>query len=390
MEEYYNIFGSFHDYFSDDSPSSPPPPSGGLSTEFTKLFNTQILNQIQSNIKKFAKTHIKAYSPSQDYNKLKLRHSPSNLYTDPDFQAKNSSVFVTTTFQETLIKKKKLSSSGDVIWKRLYDIDHNARFATGLRPGLTTESELRICFNYADQGAIGNCWFVAAVGGLVGNADLFKKIVPFDNHFSISTYSGLFHFRFWIHGTWHDVVVDDYLPVSPDGRLIFCRNKLNANDFWCALLEKAYAKVNGSYEVLDGGLTTDALIDMSGGFEERYSLKKLAASEACEHERFWQVLRQAQAKRSVICCDIERMDEMEGKEREKAGLIRGHAYIVTSLRSIRRGNKGLYLLRCQNPWGEQKCEFKGNWSKGSSTWQLLSEVNQKMLLDMVKENGQFW
>jgi len=198
MEEYYNIFGSFHDYFSDDSPSSPP--SGGLSTEFTKLFNTQVLNQIQSNIKKFAKTHIKPYSPSQDYNKLKLRHSPSNPYTDPEFQAKNSSVFVTTTFQDTLIKKKKLSSSGDVIWKRLYDIDPNARFATGLRPGRTTGSELRICCNHADQGAIGNCWFVAAVGGLVGNADLFKKIVPFDNHFSISTYTGLFHFRLVVRG----------------------------------------------------------------------------------------------------------------------------------------------------------------------------------------------
>jgi hypothetical protein len=67
--------------------------------------------------------------------------------------------------------------------------------------------------------------------------------VPFDNSFDDSVYTGAFHFRFWIYGDWKDVVIDDYLPVGPDDNLIFSGNRETRNEFWCALLEKAYAKV---------------------------------------------------------------------------------------------------------------------------------------------------
>jgi hypothetical protein len=71
-------------------------------------------------------------------------------------------------------------------------------------------------------------------------------------------------------------VVDDYLPVFPDGRLVFCSNKREPNEFWSCLLEKAYAKLSWSYEGLEAGQTTDGLIDMTGGIEETYEIKELS------------------------------------------------------------------------------------------------------------------
>ena len=38
-------------------------------------------------------------------------------------------------------------------------------------------------------------------------------------------------------------------------------------------MEKAVAKLHGSYEAIEGGMPIEAMVDLTGGLAERYELK---------------------------------------------------------------------------------------------------------------------
>nr|XP_033499494.1 calpain-1 catalytic subunit-like [Epinephelus lanceolatus]XP_033499495.1 calpain-1 catalytic subunit-like [Epinephelus lanceolatus] len=226
------------------------------------------------------------------------------------------------------------------------------------------------------QGMVGNCWFLASIGALTFQTDILQQVVPLDQKFD-ENYCGLFHFRFWRFGSWVDVVIDDKLPTV-DGRLIFVRSK-NPAEFWPALLEKAYAKVCGSYADMSAGTPAEALTDFTGGVHMCIDLTNPPPD-------LWELMFRAGKSKSLMGCGTPQ-GETSANTVLPNGLVQGHAYTVTGLKQMMSRGQLVNLVRLCNPWG--RGEWKGDWSDGSPLWQTVSPEDREMCL-AVADDGEFW
>lgn len=232
------------------------------------------------------------------------------------------------------------------------------------------------------QGELGDCWLLAAAATLTQDSKMFFHVVPEDNSFD-ENYCGIFHFRFWQYGHWVDVVIDDRLPTYR-GELLYMHST-ETNEFWSALLEKAYAKLHGSYEALKGGTTCEAMEDFTGGVTEMYEL-----SEAPPN--LFSILMKAYDRNSMIACSIE-PDPNVLEAHTRDGLIKGHAYSVTkvALMDIHTPNMSgkIPMLRLRNPWGNE-AEWSGPWSDESQEWRFIPDHVKEDIGLTFDNDGEFW
>ncbi|XP_059055293.1 calpain-C-like isoform X2 [Achroia grisella] len=181
-----------------------------------------------------------------DFETVKMYCLTRNeLWEDPEFPAVMNSIFY---FQKPPF---------NFVWKRPREIFMEPTFIT---------MDNRDTFDVV-SGKLGDRWMVSCLGMLYQAKGLLFHTVPVDQAFDES-YCGVFRFRIWWCGQWKEVMVDDKLPTIND-RLVFVHSS-HSPQVWAALLEKAYAKLHGSYEALKYGNLLDGLADMTGGITESY------------------------------------------------------------------------------------------------------------------------
>ncbi|KAK0096665.1 hypothetical protein PV326_004775 [Microctonus aethiopoides] len=302
----------------------------------------------------------RAHGSIQDFNTLRQEClSRGELFEDPEFPAVDSSLF--------------FSKRPDryIEWKRPMEIAQD--------PQLFVEGFSRFD---VQQGELGDCWLLAAVANLTMYPNLFFQVVPEDQSFE-ENYAGIFHFRFWQYGRWIDVVIDDRLPTY-HGQLMFLHSA-ETNEFWSALLEKAYAKLHGSYEALKGGTTCEAMEDFTGGVTEMYDMNETPPN-------LFSILLKAFERNSMMGCSIEPDPNVLEAETPQ-GLIRGHAYSITLVKYVDIATPNqvgkIPLLRLRNPWGNE-AEWNGPWSDQSPEWRFIPDHEKEELGLTFDIDGEFW
>ncbi|XP_076473056.1 calpain-B-like [Babylonia areolata] len=229
------------------------------------------------------------------------------------------------------------------------------------------------------QGILGDCWFLSACAAVSQHDSCMKKVMPPNQQLSGPSYKGVVCFKFWRFGRWVPVYVDDRLPCV-FGQLIY-GHSADPREFWVSLIEKAYAKLHGSYEGIEGGTTMDAMVDLTGGLAERYSVTEYDPS-------VYQRISQAHKSGAFVTCAKEG-DWRNSTKAEANGLVPGHAYTVTDVTKIRHEMGEEKLVRLRNPWGDAT-EWRGSWSDDDVNWQWVDEATKEKIQGESRDDGEFW
>jgi hypothetical protein len=73
--------------------------------------------------------------------------------------------------------------------------------------------------------------------------------------------AGIWAVKLYKNGEHADVVMDNYIPCQDEEP---CFSKANGNELWVIILEKAWAKLHGSYERIEAGLAHEVMRDLTG------------------------------------------------------------------------------------------------------------------------------
>ena len=199
----------------------------------------------------------------------------------------------------------------NVVWKRAEEVSAEAKLFLG---GVPDPGRVK-------QGSEGDCWLVASAALLAGSPASALRVVPSQPGWldEGKVCVNIFH-----DGEWVAVEVDTFLPcwdrgevddeeeeeeeeeeegvegeegddggAAADAAALIKRKKrsryvpafarsIDPSEMWICFLEKAFAKIFGSYHNLQGGNTSEGLRDLTASPVLDFDLEKGAEAAACK------------------------------------------------------------------------------------------------------------
>jgi len=208
-----------------------------------------------------------------------------------------------------------------------------------------------ICYDDVKQGSLGNCYLMSVIASLSQKPDLISSI------FKSTTVNpdGFYEIFFWENGKKKVMFVDDYLVLS-NGEEGYPFAIPNGNELWVMLIEKAYAKYEGGYSNIIGGVMATELTWLTGAMSRCLNLN---------NQNSWIEIVNS-IKAGYIITSASLAGTGNHFNMSAGGISNGHAYSVLDAREFRDYSKNIKLIKVRNPWG--RVEWKGDYNDNCRNW----------------------
>lgn len=308
---------------------------------------------------------------SKKYKKILLDYkNKSKVFEDANFLPKNCKSDILN-----ILKESKMNMTNKSIeWKRIDDVYHTPLFnVSKIKP------------KFVNQGHIGDCYFITALSRIAKKGEMvqtfFEKQLPDDilgkipDSLNIKCGAVVIYFR--VFGRRTPVLIDTLIPFIKDHsnpfggpNPVFSTVINPDNSPWFLLVEKAFAKLNGSYSNIIGGFFADSFYHLYGYYKKSYDI---IPGEMTKNA--YKIL-QYQYHGCLMDASIDTDDKVELDTLKKLNLHTTHSYLLIKARKY----KDRLFFQLRNPWG---CgEFITDYTKDDPELSKYLTEN--------KINGFFW
>lgn len=307
----------------------------------------------QPQIKKRPKEYMTEY-----LSNLSTSMKSNSKFTDKSFPANNASLEGdgTNHYSKDWLEGPRPCS----VWKRPTDFFGEKNF--NLFKDKIEPADIK-------QGAIGNCYFMAAIAALAENPQRVQRLFISRD---VSPF-GCYCLNVCDEGLWKSIIIDDLVPCyNADGQPAFARG--NGNEIWVMILEKIWAKLYGGYSNIEGGWAREVLNELTGA---------PCTSYGPDCPILFDKIVEATAGKWVMTTASNTGSGSHDKKSEK-GISHNHLYSLLGAYNVNRGNKEYKIVKLRNPWGHT--EWKGEWGDNWNGW--TPDLRASLKLEM-KEDGVF-
>jgi hypothetical protein len=315
-----------------------------------KKINHKNFNKQFSKIITPHKTEEEKEENIEYFNDFKPNYTPGTIFVDTEFPPDETSFRATDKsgkrriphfpHGKSILDEKKIKS---LTFKRPREVfsDQYHLFKD------------EIDMNDCKQGNLGNCYLISVLASLTLRPDLIynvfkaREINP----------DGFYELYYYENSKKKVMYIDDNCVVYNSKYVTdFQFAKPNGSELWVMLLEKAYAKYEGGYSNIIGGVMHCELTWLTGAVTRKILTKDPNA---------WNELISA-SKKSYIINSSSNAGTGNHNNKTPNGISNGHAYSIIGVNEYHSKNEDIRLLRMRNPWGNT--EWKGKYSDNCPLW----------------------